>query len=206
MDEFGEHYPMYKLGAEKGALLEGVLRAAPPMAALEVGTFLGYSALRTARLLPPGGRLLCIEASAANAATARAVLDYAGVGERVEILLGVAAKALPEAAARLGPTGADFVFLDHCKECYLPDTRAMEALGVIRAGTVLAADNVLYPGAPDFLAWVDSGAARYATRLLGAAFEYETVWKEGWEKGKADAISVSVRAAVQPEEAAVQGA
>jgi catechol O-methyltransferase len=203
MDEFGTHYPMYKLGAAKGALLSGLVRDAAPARALELGTFLGYSALLTARALPPGGTLLCIEASAAHAAVARAVLELAGVPSgRVDILVGLAADALPEAARRLGASGADFVFLDHCKPCYLPDTQAMERLGLLRAGSVLAADNVVYPGAPDFLAWVDSAAGRYATRLLPAPFEYEQVWKEGWEEDKQDALSVSVRAAVQPDEAA----
>ena len=31
------------------------------------------------------------------------------------------------------------------------DTLEMEKLGIIQQGTVLAADNVIYPGAPDFL-------------------------------------------------------
>lgn len=62
MDEFGRHYPMYKLGDEKGAILEREIAQmdAPPKNALELGTFLGYSALRTARRLAPGGKLSCI--------------------------------------------------------------------------------------------------------------------------------------------------
>jgi hypothetical protein len=62
MDEFGRHYPMYKLGDEKGAILEREIAQmdAPPKNALELGTFLGYSALRTARRLAPGGKLNCI--------------------------------------------------------------------------------------------------------------------------------------------------
>ena len=42
---------MYKLGDEKGAILEKeILKMnTPPKNALEIGTFLGYSALRTAR-------------------------------------------------------------------------------------------------------------------------------------------------------------
>jgi catechol O-methyltransferase len=193
MEEFGTHYPMYALGGTKGALLEALVRDVAPSRALELGSFLGYSAIRTARALPPSGRLLCLEASPGNAATARALLDYSGLGERVDILVGLAAASLPEAAKRLGPTGADLVFMDHCKECYLPDARSAEALGLLRAGSVLAADNVLVPGAPDFLAYVATSAGRYDTRLLDAPFEYDQPWRQGWEKGRPDAISVSVR-------------
>jgi predicted O-methyltransferase YrrM len=39
------------------------------------------------------------------------------------------------------------MFLDHCKDCYLPDLRAAERLGLVTAGTVVMADNVVYPGA-----------------------------------------------------------
>jgi len=53
---------MYKLGDEKGEILEKEIAKmdAPPKNALELGTFLGYSALRTARRLAPGGMLHCI--------------------------------------------------------------------------------------------------------------------------------------------------
>eukprot|EP00961_Rhodomonas_salina_P217239 2935313-Rhodomonas_salina.2 len=36
----------------------------------------------------------------------------------------------------------------------------MEKLGIIQAGTVLAADNVIYPGAPDFLDHVQKVSLR----------------------------------------------
>lgn len=63
MDEFGLRYPMYKLGHEKGLILEEELSKLnpKPKVALELGTFLGYSAMRTARILGEGGKLTCIE-------------------------------------------------------------------------------------------------------------------------------------------------
>ena len=165
LEAFSTHYPMYTLGAEKGALLESLVAAAKPRTALEVGTFFGYSAVRTARSLPPGGRLLCVEASAANADVARAVLALAGLDSVATVLTGLAAKALPEAAQRLGPGGADFIFIDHCKECYLPDTKQMESLGLLPPGATLVADNVLVPGAPDFLVRAPPRLLRHPARL-----------------------------------------
>ena len=60
---------MYKLGDEKGEILEREIAKmdAQPRNALELGTFLGYSALRTARRLAPGGKLHCIGARAHRA-------------------------------------------------------------------------------------------------------------------------------------------
>ena len=50
-------------GPEKGAILESLVAEQRPALALELGTFMGYGAARIARNLPPGGRLISIEAS-----------------------------------------------------------------------------------------------------------------------------------------------
>ena len=57
LDKFGTYYPNYRLGADKGRILEERLAALPrkPRVALEIGTFWGYSAIRTARHLASGG-------------------------------------------------------------------------------------------------------------------------------------------------------
>ena len=66
------------------------------------------------------------------------------------------------------------------KECYLPDLLKMEELGMLRDGTAVVADNVVYPGAPGFLEYVDTAVGRYDTRLIDAMFEYDQVWKKDW--------------------------
>ncbi|KAF8067201.1 comta [Scenedesmus sp. PABB004] len=215
MDAFSAYYPQFRIGPEKGALLEAVLAEASPRprAALELGTFLGYSAMRTARALGPGGWLICVEANPANAAVARELLRYVGLGGRVTVVDGLAADAIPrlpallaaqaglqagevaqpggqQAAAAAAAQGFDFVFLDHAKDCYLPDLVALEAAGLVRRGTTVVADNVVYPGAPGYLEHLEVGG-RYATRLLPAAYEYDQPWREDWEP-KRDALSVSV--------------
>jgi hypothetical protein len=138
------------VGPEKGAIIERLVAAAAPAAALELGTFLGYSAIRIARSMPAGGRLVCVEANPGNAAVARTLLARAGLAGKVEVVEGRTDEVLGEAARRLGgPAG--LVFEDHCKQCYLPDLQRMEALGVVVPGTQVVADNVVYPGAPGFL-------------------------------------------------------
>ena len=63
MDRFGDRYPMWKLGPEKGRILETIIKDRDPNVVVEVGTFLGYSAIRTARTLKQGARLVCVEGS-----------------------------------------------------------------------------------------------------------------------------------------------
>jgi len=48
----------------------------------------------------------------------------------------------------------DFILIDHVKELYLPDLQLMLSLNLLRKGSVIVADNILMPGAPDYKKWV----------------------------------------------------
>ena len=45
----------------------------------------------------------------------------------------------------------DMIFIDHLKKLYLPDLKWMEQRGLITKGTVVVGDNIIIPGAPDYL-------------------------------------------------------
>jgi O-methyltransferase len=79
---------MMNVGDEKGAILDAAIRRAEPRRLLELGTYCGYSALRTARVMPDGARLYSIEFLPANAEIARRILAHAGVGDRVTVIVG----------------------------------------------------------------------------------------------------------------------
>jgi len=192
MQTFGDYYPTYFLHEEKAKILARLVKEAKPTRAVELGTFLGYSAIWTAMSLPLQGTLTCVEFEPKHAAVARELVRYAGFGEVVEILEGEGAQRIPDLKERMAPGEvASFVFFDHCKPCYLPDLQAMEDAGLIGTGTTVVADNVLYPGAPDFLEWVDTSMGRYKTDLIPADFEYDQVWKKDWVRPR-DALSHSV--------------
>lgn len=69
---------MWKLGPEKGAILEGIVKERDPQTVVELGTFLGYSAIRTARSLSSGARLVCVEGNAEYAAGSLSPLPLPG--------------------------------------------------------------------------------------------------------------------------------
>lgn len=66
-----------------GAILDAAVASAQPIQlALELGTYCGYSAVRIARLLPPGGKLFSVDPSDIPPRVAAAVLEHAGESEQ----------------------------------------------------------------------------------------------------------------------------
>ena len=156
VDEFCyEQSFMINVGDEKGALLDAAVRRAAPDRLLELGTYCGYSALRTANVMPDGAHLTSIEFNPANADIARRIIDHAGAGDRVTVVVGTlgdgggTADAL-ESEHGLGGGSLGFVFMDHDKDAYLPDLELILERGWLKPGAVVVADNVKFPGAPEY--------------------------------------------------------
>jgi catechol O-methyltransferase len=175
---------MINVGDEKGAILDAAIRRARPELALELGTYCGYSALRTVRALGPSGRLVSIEFNADNARIAGEILRHAGVAGRVSIVVGTlgdggtTADAL-EREHGFGSGSLDFAFLDHTKEAYLPDLELIVARGWLRPGAIVVADNVKFPGAPDYLAHMRAAEGRdWRTQEHSTHAEYQTLIKD----------------------------
>ena len=157
VDEFcyGQKF-MINVGDEKGAILDAAIRRAEPRRLLELGTYCGYSALRTARVMPDGARLHSLEFAPANAEIARRILAHAGVAEdRVTVHVGTLGDGGTTIAALedqhgFAPGTVDFAFLDHDKDAYLPDLELIGERGWLRPGAIVVADNVKVPGAPAY--------------------------------------------------------
>jgi caffeoyl-CoA O-methyltransferase len=130
-----------QVAADQGALIELLVRLIGAKDALEVGTFTGYSAICIARGLAEGGRLTCLELDEERAAIARRNLEAAGVGDRVDILVGPAGESLEAMAAA---PAFDFVFIDADKSGY-PDYYELVLARMRRGGLVLL-DNMLQRG------------------------------------------------------------
>ncbi len=97
--------------------------------------------------------------------------EYAGVSNKVIILRGKSDDFIPTLAEKGFAQGADLIFIDHWKDVYLRDLQLLEKHKIIRKGTVIVADNVIMPGAPDYLAYVQA-SDRYKTVLEKSTIEY----------------------------------
>ena len=140
-DQRAAGMPDIEVAPTGGKLLHLLARVIGARRVLEIGTLGGYSTIWLARALPVGGRVITIEAEPAHAAVARASIDRAGVGEKVEIRVGRGADVLPtlEDAAPF-----DLVFIDADKESNTIYLDWAARLG--RPGALVIVDNVVRSG------------------------------------------------------------
>jgi catechol O-methyltransferase len=171
---------LINVGDEKGEILDAAMRAVKPSFVLELGTYVGYGALRLARSAPEA-RIVSVEFNPDNAAIARRNIDHAGLSDRVTVVdgsIGDGGKTLEHlrTVVGLGPAQLDAVFLDHAKEHYLSDLHTLEDSGWLHPGSVIVADNIKFPGAPDYLAYMrEQEGKRYRTVDHNTHVEYQSV-------------------------------
>jgi predicted O-methyltransferase YrrM len=143
---------------------------------LELGTLHGYSAIWLARA---GAEVITLELDPGNAERARANVDHAGIGDRVDIRVGPAIETL---AGVDGPF--DLAFIDADK-AGMPDYFAA-ILPLMRPGGLIIGDNtvrggrILEPGDPN-----SEGAKRFH-EVVGAeprvdATGIQTVGVKGYD-------------------------
>jgi caffeoyl-CoA O-methyltransferase len=120
-------------------LLEAFVVAARAQRVLEIGTFVGVTALSIAALLPADGELVTLELNRENAAIARRRFAASPHGARIRLIEGDAHESL---AMLEGPF--DLVFIDAWKRDY--PTYYEAVLPKLADHGVIVADNVLYSG------------------------------------------------------------
>jgi len=91
----GGGYSRMHIGADKGAILDEVVRKANPRRVLELGAYFGYSAIRIARLMTAkDAELITLEIEAEHANAARELIALAGLAGKVTVVKGTAAASL----------------------------------------------------------------------------------------------------------------
>lgn len=174
--------PAIAVSPQQGKFLNLLATATRATRILEIGTLGGYSTIWLARAVGEGGSVVTCEYEPKHAEVARANLDRAGVGDRVQILVGPALESLPTISGE----PFDLVFIDADKEnnpAYL-----QWAVRLARPGAVVLVDNViregsiLDPKAGD----VNANGSREALELLGAhpqlqGAAVQTVGAKGWD-------------------------
>lgn len=123
------------------SLLQWLIRLSGAKTAIEIGAFIGVSALYMASAMPPAGRLLSLEKFPEFAAIARRNIERNGLTDRIELRVADAAQVLPEIARAYR---FDFAFIDGNKENYA--TYMHELAGAINPGGVMVVDDAFFHG------------------------------------------------------------
>ena len=175
---------MINVGDEKGEILDRAVERASPALLLELGTYCGYSGLRIARVMPKHARLFSLEFSQANADIARRIWAHAGVGDRLTVILGTlgdGGATIERLRSEFAVTdgAVDFVFVDHDKDAYLPDLERILSERWLHPGSIVVADNVRFPGAPKYRAYLEAQEGRsWRTIEHDTHVEYQSLLKD----------------------------
>ena len=135
--------PDIQVSAGQGKFLYLMAKLVGARRILELGTLAGYSTIWLARALPADGKLITLEYDPHHAEVARANVVAAGLGDKVEVVVGAALDTLPGVIDRAdGPF--DLVFVDADKANY-PNYFNQIMRGV-RSGSLILGDNVIRRG------------------------------------------------------------
>lgn len=139
IEEYAELYHVPIIHSAGAAALARLVAAHKPRAVLEIGTAIGYSALKMLACMPGQGRIISIELDEARIAAARKFIGRAGAADRIELIAGNAGELID---GLQGPF--DMIFIDAAKGQYLDYFRKLE--GKLMTGAIVVADNVLFRG------------------------------------------------------------
>ena len=140
---------------------------------------MGYSAvLFSSQTKQTDFKYVSLEISPLFCSMANSLIKRAGLAHLAESRYGVLEQHIDDLKKEFG--SFDLIFLDHDLAFFLPHIQLLEKHGFIHDTTVFIADNVKFPGAPDYLEYVKKN---YDTQLI------DTIVKPNF----ADQISVSKR-------------
>ncbi|KXN72957.1 S-adenosyl-L-methionine-dependent methyltransferase [Conidiobolus coronatus NRRL 28638] len=139
-DEIGDKLWIMTVGDNKGKMVVDQLTKHNPKIGVELGTYIGYSAVMFDPIM---------------VSVAAKVVEFSGLRDYVTILRGDLAKNIPILKQKYKVENADFMFIDQMKDLYTSDFVLAEQSGLFNKDTLIVADNIKSPGAPEFLAFME---------------------------------------------------
>ena len=128
---------LMNVGPEKGEILRDHLLKSKPNNVIELGTFIGYSAVLISSTIGEKSKLTSIDSDSHSIEIAKELINFAGLDDKVNLMHGSAEEIIPELNFN-----ADFVFIDHAKKKYLSDLKLLETEEIILKNCIVFADNV----------------------------------------------------------------
>ena len=126
-------------GFFQGRVLAMLSKMIRPRVVLEIGTYLGYSALCFAEGLAEGGKVITLDVNEETNKVARSFVAKTEYVDRIDFRLGAATEIIPSLDETF-----DLVFIDADKTNYSNYYRLV--FDKLRPGGFIIADNVLWSG------------------------------------------------------------
>jgi predicted O-methyltransferase YrrM len=133
-----------QIAPEQGQFMAMLVTILGARKTLDVGVFTGYSSTVVALALPPEGRVVGFDTNIEWTKMAQQAWKAAGVSDKVELKLGLAADSLRELLQQGEGQSFDFAFIDADKQSY--DEYYELCLKLLRVGGVMALDNMFQDG------------------------------------------------------------
>ena len=133
-----------QISPEQGQFLALLMQLLGARKTLEIGVFTGYSSLAVALALPEDGRVIACDVNEEYTSVARRYWREAGVDRKIDLRLRLALETLDALIAGGEGGRFDFAFIDADKANYA--NYFERALVLVRAGGLIAIDNVLWYG------------------------------------------------------------
>lgn len=146
------------VGSVKGKIVTDLIAELKPQTMIELGGYVGYSAILFGDAVRKAGgkRYISLELNPEYAAIANMFIELAGLRDFARIIVGRSDVTLQKLYTSGELKHVELMFLDHYKPAYMVDVKICEHYGMISPGSVLAADNVIFPGNPPYLEYVRS--------------------------------------------------
>ncbi|KAI9677387.1 MAG: hypothetical protein M1817_006339 [Caeruleum heppii] len=168
IDEYGRSKKfLMNVGEDKGKIVTDLIAESKPQVMVELGGYIGYSALLFGDALRKvgGKRYYSLERNPEFAAVTMALASLAGLSDVVKVVVGPSEDSIGRLHADGTVQHIDLMFLDHYKPAYKSDLKLCEQLGLVGPGSIMAADNVIKPGNPPYLQYVRSSVQEKRDQL-----------------------------------------
>lgn len=137
-------YVEWQIAPEHGQFIAFLVELIQAKRVLEIGTFMGYSALAMALAMPEDGELITCELTRQFIPLGEPFWEQAGVRDIIDLRIGAGLDIQDQLLADNQAESFDFIFIDADKQNY--PGYYERALKLVRPGGLIAIDNVLWRG------------------------------------------------------------
>lgn len=141
---------LMNVGSDKGRIVSELISEVKPKTLVELGGYVGYSSILFGDAFRSAGgqRYYTLEHNPEFGAVIGSLVDLAGLSDIVKVVVGDSGASLERMHREQGLKRIDLLFIDHTQ--FERDIKLAERLGMISEGSVVAADNCIYPGHPEY--------------------------------------------------------